>query len=579
MKIEIKNKSFYKDGAKINIYSGAIHYFRILPEYWYDRLLKLKLAGFNTVETYIPWNLHEPKKGHFDFSYHLDLFRFLSIATSLDLMIILRPSPYICAEIDFGGLPSWLLKNNNIELRCYNKAYLKHVDDYYDSLLPKLAPYLACNGGNVIAMQIENEYGSYSNDKAYMNYLKNALIKRHMDVILFTSDGTLPSMIAGGSIKNTLAAMNFGSNAKNSFDLIKKINPDYPLFCGELWIGWFDQYYKEKKQRDVDSVITEINELFKIDASFNVYMFIGGTNFNFTAGANYFDKYYATTTSYDYNALLNEHGGYTPLYFAIREVLLKKQNLKSLPLPIDVKLQKIDDLKPSFYASLCDNYKKIAKKHYSKLPHNIEYYNQDYGYIIYEVKINDDYQATRLLIEDVNDIAYVYINNEFIVKFDSLNSKTNTHSFELGPLKKNSVIKIFVDCMGRINYGHKLKNTKGIKNVILGSQILTNFKVYCLDMKNLTNLEYKEFKSKNKLSYPCFIKYNFKATSNLDTYISILNLKKGFVKVNDFNIGRYYNVIPQEKIYLPGALLKKENEIIVFEEEKIKDLVLKFIDK
>lgn len=444
---------------------------------------------------------------------------------------------------------------------------------------PDTNRYLACNGGNVIAMQIENEYGSYSNDKSYMNYLKKALIKRHMDVILFTSDGTLPSMIAAGSIKNTLAAMNFGSNAKNSFDLIKKINPNYPLFCGELWIGWFDQYYKEKKRRDVDSVITEINDLLKMNASFNVYMFIGGTNFNFTAGANYFDKYYATTTSYDYNALLNEHGGYTPLYFAIRELLLKKQNLKSLPLPMDVKLQKINDLKPSFYASLFDNYKKIAKKHYSKLPHNIEYYNQDYGYIIYEVKINDDYQATRLLIEDVNDIAYVYINNEFIVKFDSLNSKTNTHSFELGPLKKNSVIKIFVDCMGRINYGHKLKNTKGIKSVILGSQILTNFKVYSLDMRDLTNLEYKELKNKSKLSYPCFFKYNFKATSTLDTYISILNLKKGFIKVNDFNIGRYYNVIPQEKIYLPGALLKNENEIIVFEEEKIKDLVLKFIDE
>ncbi|MBO7318438.1 MAG: beta-galactosidase, partial [Clostridia bacterium] len=236
---KIKQDKFYLGDKPFNIYSGAMHYFRTLPEYWEDRLTKLKLAGFNTVETYVCWNLHEPKKGVFDFSGMLDIVKFLQTAQKLGLYAIVRPGPYICAEWEFGGFPAWLLKDKNIELRCNNELYLAHVRDYFEKLFEILRPQLITNGGNIIAMQIENEYGSYGNDKKYLKALSDMYDELGIDVLKFTSDGTWCNMLSGGTLEHVLPTLNFASRTATAFSALEPFGK-VPKMCMEFCCGWFD---------------------------------------------------------------------------------------------------------------------------------------------------------------------------------------------------------------------------------------------------------------------------------------------------------------------------------------------------
>lgn len=237
---DIIGKEFIYEGKPIQLLSGAIHYFRVVPEYWRDRLQKLKACGLNTVETYVAWNMHEPKEGQFCFTGISDLVRFIQTAGELGLHVIVRPSPYICAEWEFGGMPAWLLAEDGMRLRCYDEKFLAKVDAYYDVLLPLLRPLLCTNGGPIIAMQIENEYGSYGNDTKYLEYLKRGMIERGMDVLLFTSDGPEDFMLQGGMIPDVFETVNFGSRVSEAFDSLEQVQPDMPLMCMEYWNGWFD---------------------------------------------------------------------------------------------------------------------------------------------------------------------------------------------------------------------------------------------------------------------------------------------------------------------------------------------------
>jgi len=235
--LEMRNRKFYMDGEEFHIYSGAMHYFRIPQEYWEDRLLKLRAAGLNTVETYVPWNFHEPKKGQFNFEGMLDIVKFVETAQNLGLYVIVRPGPYICAEWDFGGLPAWLLKDKNIRLRCWDKTYIKAVEDFFKVLIPKLVPYLETNGGKIIAMQVENEYGSFGRDKKYLYWLRDLMCELGVDVQLFTSDGEDKYFFSGGGIAEDWMVANFGGYHENRFNDLKLLQPDKPLMCGEHWCG------------------------------------------------------------------------------------------------------------------------------------------------------------------------------------------------------------------------------------------------------------------------------------------------------------------------------------------------------
>ncbi len=578
--LEIRGRDFYLDGKKTIIRSGAIHYFRVLPEYWENRLLKLKAAGLNTVETYVPWNLHEPKKGEFNFDGILDIVRFVKTAEKIGLNVIVRPGPYICAEWDFGGFPAWLLKDENIRLRCSDKKYLKAVTDYFNVLLPMLAPLQKTKDGPIIAMQIENEYGSFGNDKNYLSYLRGLMRSNGIDVLLFTSDGDNRYYLSGGGLEGELMVTNFNSMPADSFKDLRELQPDKPLMCGEYWCGWFEAWGGKHPKGSAEKLGEAIRQFFDLNASFNLYMFHGGTNFGFTSGANYYDKYTPTVTSYDYDAPLNEYGGYTDKYFAVREAIIEKTG-ESLPEPpAPPVLQRIGKVNLTETASLLNNIKRLGKKHRSVSPRSMEYYGQNHGLILYSTEIEGNYNDDKITIEGIHDKAFVWINGEFKGSF-CRTDKTGRNEYSecfivhFPAFSGKMRLDILVEAMGRVNYGNFIYDRKGIKNAKLGNQNLSDWLIYTLPLEDLSQIKF----GNKDTQYPLFLRGSFKAETNADCFVDMKGFTKGIVWVNGFNLGRYWKIGPQRTLYLPGALLKEENEIIILELESSAKRSVEITDK
>lgn len=577
--LEIKNKKFYMDSKPFDIYSGAMHYFRTVPEYWEDRLTKLKAAGFNTVETYVCWNLHEKKPGEFDFSGILDIEKYLEIAQKVGLYAIVRPGPYICAEWDFGGLPAWLLKDKNMQIRCMYPDYLKCVERFYKELLPRLVPHLESHGGNIIAMQVENEYGSYGNDKEYLRYVEKLTRDCGIDCLLFTSDGNTNNMISGGSLPDIYKVLNFGSRSRTAFNVLKGFENDGPNMCGEFWCGWFDHWRDKHHTRNSLEIVNEIKGFIDNGASFNMYMFHGGTNFGFTAGANHNQGhgYEPTVTSYDYCAMLTEWGDYTPAYHAVRKLLCEKQGIEPPELPESPKLQSIGKVELTEAASLFENLDNIGEKHHVPVPEGMEYFGQNFGLIYYETTLKGKYNASPMYVKNVHDFADVYFDGEKKTSIDrtlySVEGKTTlkdvifkkkkgeSSPFLMPALSGERKIGVLVDTMGRVNYGENMLDRKGISDIYLGIQRLMNYDVWTLPLDNLDKLKYS---SSVKKEEPVFLKGSFKTDSKADCFVHLDGFNRGCVYINGFNLGRFWKVGPQKSLYLPGTLLKDENEIIVF---------------
>lgn len=577
--LEIKNKKFYMDSKPFDIYSGAMHYFRTVPEYWEDRLTKLKAAGFNTVETYVCWNLHEKKPGEFDFSGILDIEKYLEIAQKVGLYAIVRPGPYICAEWDFGGLPAWLLKDKNMQIRCMYPDYLKCVERFYKELLARLVPHLESHGGNIIAMQVENEYGSYGNDKDYLRYVEKLTRDCGIDCLLFTSDGNTNNMISGGSLPDLYKVLNFGSRSRTAFNVLKGFENDGPNMCGEFWCGWFDHWRDKHHTRNSLEIVNEIKGFIDNGASFNMYMFHGGTNFGFTAGANHNQGhgYEPTVTSYDYCAMLTEWGDYTPAYHAVRKLLCEKQGIEPPELPESPKLQSIGKVELTEAASLFENLDNIGEKHHVPVPEGMEYFGQNFGLIYYETTLKGKYNASPMYVKNVHDFADVYFDGEKKASIDrtlySVEGKTTlkdvifkkkkgeSSPFLMPALSGERKIGVLVDTMGRVNYGENMLDRKGISDIYLGIQRLMNYDVWTLPLDNLDKLKYSSSVKKDE---PVFLKGSFKTDSKADCFVHLDGFNRGCVYINGFNLGRFWKVGPQKSLYLPGTLLKDENEIIVF---------------
>lgn len=589
--LEIKNKEFYMDGNPFKIYSGAMHYFRTVPEYWEDRLKKLKAAGFNTVETYVCWNLHEPKPGEFDFNGILDIERFVQTAQDVGLYCIVRPGPYICAEWDFGGLPAWLLKDKNMQIRCNYPDFTACVERFYRELLKRLNPHLQSNGGNIIAMQVENEYGSYGNDKEYLKFIENLMLDCGVDVMLFTSDGNWKNMISGGSLPHIFKVLNFGSKAKTAFKCMKDFENDGPDMCGEFWCGWFDHWRDIHHTRNADEIVSEVKDFIDIGASFNFYMFHGGTNFGFTAGANHNPAhgYEPTVTSYDYCALLNEWGDYTPAYHAVRKLLCEAQGIEPGELPESPELQNIGEVKLTQCAPLFENLDNIGEKHYCPVPESMEYFGQNFGMIYYETTIKGKYDISPLILKDVHDFGYVYFDGKFKKRIDrtlytledkislkSLLNRKGKEEFLMPALDGERKIGVLVDTMGRVNYGEKMMDRKGISDIYIATQRHMGYEVTCLPLDNLEKLV---FRTVEKTDAPVFLKGEFSTNSRGDCFVHLDGFKKGYVFINGFNLGRYWEVGPQKSLYIPGALLKDKNEIIVLEVEGYSSPKVSITDK
>ena len=579
--LETKDRKFYLDGKPFHIYSGAMHYFRIPEEYWLDRLLKLKAAGLNTVETYVPWNWHESKKGQFNFEGMLNIEKFVKLAGEAGLYVIVRPGPYICAEWDFGGLPAWLLKDKNIRLRCWDKAYISAVEGFFKELLPRLVPYQMTKGGSIIAMQVENEYGSFGRDKKYLYWLRDLMREEGIDVQLFTSDGEDRYFFSGGGIKEDWMVANFGGYHEHRFDDLKMLQPDKPLMCGEHWCGWFDRWgAKHHSDNPEETLGRSLDGFFKEDANFNLYMFHGGTNFGFSSGANYYDVYCPTTTSYDYGAPLSENGAYTEKYFILRDRMKKQLGCELPELPEDAKTKAYGKVQLTEFADLRKTYKKFADHKKSHIPYHMEHYGQNSGLILYSTTVKGNYGDTEINGFGVRDIAYIYINGELKHVYDRTKLKGKAlyeESFSVPVKAFDGEIKvdILVQALGRINYARRMYDRKGLDEIYIGGQAIVDWDVYCMELDKAPDIKY----GKKSTEFPCFMKGTFKVDEKVDTFVDMRGFSNAVVYINGFNLGRFLKRGPQFTLYLPAPFLKDENEIVVLELEGCKKPEIKLIDK
>ncbi len=571
------DKHFLMDGQEYTIISGAMHYFRIPREYWLDRLTKLKECGFNTVETYTAWNLHEKHEGQFDFSGMLDIAEYVSIAESLGLNVILRPGPYICSEWEFGGLPAWLLSYHTMGLRCNDPLFIEKVRNYYHALFEQLKGHFSTEGGGIIMVQIENEYGSYGDDKEYLRAIEDIYRECGVDVTLFTSDGACWWMLGGGTLPDHLCVANFGSHPVENFRMLDLFRKNQPHMCGEYWCGWFDHWYEEHHVRDAEELAGLFSDMIESGASLNFYMFHGGTNFGFMNGANHGGKYEPTITSYDYNALLSEAGDLTPAYYAVRRIMEEKYG----PLP---ELTVKNSEKAAYGkvvlnegAFILDAVKKISAPVHVAAPKYQEDIGQNYGFTLYSTVVNGPCEELPLQYECIHDRAVVFKNGRYAGTIER-SRRHDPVTIKLLPGERVR-LDILVENMGRVNYGPEMGDRKGMVGIRFGQRLHFGWDMYPMEMEDLSGIEYKPLEGGVKQS--SFLRGQLEIEGEpKDTFIRLDGFHHGFVVVNGFNLGRYYNDAgPQKTLYCPAPMLKTGvNEVIVFEMDSCDRNVIEFTD-
>ena len=573
----IGEKDFLLDGKPFRIISGAIHYFRVPMEYWRDRLTKLRACGFNTVETYVAWNMHEPEEGKFDFSGMLDIEAYLELASELGLYAIVRPGPYICSEWDMGGLPWWLLKYDDMELRCSDETYLGKVDRFYDELIPRLAKHQITEGGNILLVQNENEYGSYGDDSEYLRYLAQGLRKRGINVPLFTSDGAEKQMLTGGTLPEIHKTANFGSNPGKNFEALREYQPDGPLMCAEYWNGWFDHWEEQHHRRDPADAARCLDDILAMGASVSVYMFHGGTNFGYMNGANRYDKYEPTISSYDDDAPVNENGLLTEKYYLFRDVVSKYTDIPDIELPEEIKPAAYGRLKFTRSASLLDSLDVLSTPQKLVAPRSMEKLGQGYGFILYRCKVRGPREEQTLHFDSLHDRAYVFTDGKFI-GMQYINDVED--SIKLAVPEEGITLDVLVENMGRVNYGRFLSDRKGVTHGIgAGNNFFYHWDAYTLPLDNTANLEWKNTVASFD-GTPLFLGTDLVVDEPSDTFIKLDGFRKGIIFVNGRVLSRYWEKGPQRSAYLPAPFLRKgKNEITVLELEGYGKPEILFDDK
>lgn len=554
----VQGNHFALDGKPFQIVAGSMHYTRIPREYWRDRLRKARAMGLNTITTYAFWNAHEPHPGVYDFSGNKDLAEFIREAQQEGLYVILRPGPYACAEWEFGGYPAWLLKDHATQLRSTNPAYLSAASRWLHRLGQEVASMQIGNGGPIIAVQVENEYGSYGDDHTYVEQIHRILIDSGFTKVMqYTADGA--DVLDKGTLPELPAAINFGpGDAQRSFALLKKFRPNGPFLCGEYWDGWFDHWGEKHQTLDPAKQIEELQWMLAQGYSVNLYMFDGGTSFGWMNGANSNGSdYQPDVTSYDYDVAVGESGELRPKFFAFRKVIEQATGAALPPPPSASQPAALLTTPLLWSASLWDNLPPAIQ---SQQPLSMEDVDQAYGYILYRTTLHGPLHGT-LHFNGLHDYARIYLNGKLAGTVDR---RLNQTELTLSATASSVQLDILVENSGRVNYGKSIQGERaGIAGAVLfDGQLLTGWSIYPLPMQNNAALHYAQ----KSCTGPCFYRVDIPVAEPADTFLDTRTLGKGMVWVNGRVLGRFWKIGPQRTLYLPGVWLHHgQNEFLLFD--------------
>jgi beta-galactosidase len=579
---EVKGGDFVYDGKPIKIHSGEMHFARVPKEYWRHRLQMMKAMGLNTVATYVFWNYHETAPGVWDFkSDSRNIHEFIKTAQEVGLMVILRPGPYACAEWEFGGYPWWLQKNKELEIRTYNQPFLDSCKVYMSKLAEQVKDLQISNGGPIVMVQAENEFGSYvaqrkdiplEQHKKYNKAIRDMLEEVGFKGPFFTSDGSW--LFNGGAIPGILPT----ANGEDNIDNLKKVVNEYhggvgPYMVAEFYPGWLDHWGEPFPKVPTADVVAQTEKYLQNGVNFNFYMVHGGTNFGFTTGANYDGKHdiQPDMTSYDYDAPISEAGWATEKYNAIRELMKKHVDYAIPAVPKAIPVVTVAPIAMAKAVSLLDWKNSIAPVT-NDTPLTFEALNQGHGYVLYSKKFVQPISG-KLAIKGLRDFATIYVNGE---KVGELNRQSKKYEMDID-IPFNATLDILVENMGRINYGSEIvNNTKGIISPVMINdiEITGSWKMYKMPLDKVPST--KGLAQSKQAGIPTFYAGTFTMATTGDMFLDMRTWGKGIVFVNGHHLGRYWSVGPQQTLYVPGAWLKKGvNEIFVFEQQN--DVVNKSI--
>ncbi|MDG5798898.1 beta-galactosidase [Marinilabiliaceae bacterium ANBcel2] len=572
----IADGHFLLDGEPIQFFSGEIHPSRIPQEYWRDRLQMVRAMGMNAISIYMFWNVHEPYPGEYNFDGNADIAEFIRIAHEEDLWVMLRPSPYVCAEWEFGGYPWWLLKEEDMEVRSKDPKFIEAYRSYVMEVGKELTPLLIENGGPILLVQIENEYGFYGDDKEYLQINKDIFREAGFKGELFTCDP--PYTIDAGHLPGTYAAVNGGAAPAEVIEVQDRINGGGPYFVSEWYPAWFDVWGKEHHTSPVEDFVNHLDSIFYYGISLNMYMAHGGSNFGFMNGSNYdtYMPFQAQTQSYDYDAPINEAGNATEKFYAYRD-LVKKYAPDDYYIP-DVPAPKtsmsVDAFKLNEVALIEEHRPGVIQ---SKRPLSFEDIDQGYGYVLYESELPKG--EGWLKINELRDYGIVLLDGE---RLGIVDRQTELDSIYVEVPQEGSTISLFIENLGRINFGTFLNdNRKGItESVYFAGEEITGWNIYGYPFEDFDNYQFvASGEGALETEWPLVRRGTFTLDEVKDTYFDMREFGKGSLWVNGHHVGRYWQIGPQQTLYIPAPWLKEgENEVVVFEMLKMWENELSGID-
>ncbi|PPF81966.1 beta-galactosidase [Pseudoclavibacter sp. RFBJ3] len=590
MTFEIGEEHFLLDGEPHRVLSGALHYFRVHPEQWADRIHKAKLMGLNTIETYVAWNAHEPRKGEWDATGWNDLGRFLDLIAAEGMHAIVRPGPYICAEWHNGGLPTWLTAMPGVGLRRSEPSYLHEVETYLQRVYDIVAPRQIDVGGPVVLVQIENEYGAYGNDTAYLERLVEVTREAGITVPLTTIDQPTDQMLSDGSVDGVHLTGSFGSRADERLATLRRHQPTGPLMCAEFWDGWFDWWGAFHHTTSVEDAARELDALLAAGASVNFYMVHGGTNFGLTNGANHKGRYLPIATSYDYDAPLDEAGNPTPKFFAFRDVISKYADVPAetpaLAVPAPELEVPLSVVAPDAWLPPVSPERHTTPPTFDALQHLS-------ALVAYETELPRASAPRLLEFEDVRDFAWLSIDG---VPFGTLSRTLHETSIVV---PAGTRLRVLVEEQGRVNYAERIGEEKGIIGTpLLDGAPLEGWTATPIDVAEagiaigpaLTGAPgaggaaLAAADASAPLAHPetplglTGLRGEFELEAPSDLYLDTAKWGKGYALVNGFLLGRYWRSGPQQTLYVPGSVLRAGvNTVAIVELEVTASPVARFV--